>query len=156
MIEMSIITEMIARGWENFLARPTGPFHFRFVLQPAIASLLALRAGIKDAKQGAPAYLWAALTSAEHRSQLLRSGWKDVGTPILVGAILDSVYQLIVHRFIYPIELLFTVILLVVMPYLLLRGPISRLVLPIDRTWSGSIRRSGQRSVQEKRKPPRA
>jgi len=38
-IEMSIITEMIARGWENFLARPTGPFHFRFVLQPAIASL---------------------------------------------------------------------------------------------------------------------
>jgi len=40
---------------------------------------------------------------------------------------LDSAYQLIVHEFIYPIELLFTVILLVVVPYLLLRGPLNRI-----------------------------
>lgn len=125
---MSIITDMIVRGWENFLARPTGPFNFRFVFQPAVASILALRAGIKDAKRGSPAYLWAAFTNPVHRTSLLHSGWKDLCIPILIGVILDSAYQIMVHQAIYIVELLFTVILLVVMPYLLLRGPINRIL----------------------------
>lgn len=125
---MSVIADMIVRGWENFLARPSGPFNLRFFLQPAVASILALRAGVKDAKQGSPAYLWAALTNPEHRTYLLHSGWKDLCTPIVIGAILDSAYQFMVHRSLYPFELLFTVILLVVAPYLLLRGPINRIL----------------------------
>src|SRR5204862_2221456 len=44
--EISVLTNMIARGWENFLARPTGSLNLRFILQPTIASCLALRAGI--------------------------------------------------------------------------------------------------------------
>ena len=43
---------MIARGWENFLARPQGTLNFRFILQPTIAAILALRAGINDARNG--------------------------------------------------------------------------------------------------------
>jgi hypothetical protein len=43
---MSTVFDMIARGWDNFLARPSGSFSFRFIVQPA----LALRAGIQDAK----------------------------------------------------------------------------------------------------------
>ena len=124
---MSVITDMVARGWENFIARPSGPLNFRFILQPTMASLLAIWAGIRDARDGRPAYLWAALTDAQHRSQLLHGGWKDLRLPVLLGVSLDSAYQLIVHGFIYPIELLFTVILLVVVPYLLLRGPLNRI-----------------------------
>jgi hypothetical protein len=47
---MSTVFDMIQRGWDNFLARPSGSFSFRFIVQPAMAALLALRAGIQDAK----------------------------------------------------------------------------------------------------------
>lgn len=124
---MAIVTDMIARGWENFLARPEGSLNLRFILQPTIASLLALRAGIKDAREGRSAYLWSALTSQQQRWQLLHGGWKDIRTPFLVAATLDAVYQLITHKFIYPLELLFTATLLALVPYFILRGPVNRI-----------------------------
>ena len=79
---------------------------------------------MKDAKEGRPAYLWAALTNPEYRWQLLHGGWKDMRTPFLVAATLDAVYQLIIHKFIYPLELLFTATLLALVPYFILRGPV--------------------------------
>ena len=45
----------------------------------------------------------------------------------LVSAVLDAIYQLIAHRFIYPLELLFTATLLALVPYLILRGPVNRI-----------------------------
>jgi hypothetical protein len=123
---MSTVSDMIVRGWANFLDRPQGTFGFRFILQPTIAAILALRAGYKDAAQNRPAYLWAAITQPAYRSQLLHHGWKDIRTPFLVSATLDAIYQLITHRFIYPLELLFTATLLALVPYLILRGPFNR------------------------------
>jgi hypothetical protein len=123
----STLTDMIARGWENFLTRPEGTLNFRFILQPTIAAILALRAGIDDARNGRPAYLWAAFTKPAYRAQLLHGGWKDIRTPFLVSAVLDAIYQLITHRFIYPLELLFTATLLALVPYLILRGPVNRI-----------------------------
>ena len=38
---------MIGRGWDNFLARPNGSLSLRFYVQPTMAGLLALRAGIQ-------------------------------------------------------------------------------------------------------------
>src|SRR3979490_469212 len=101
---MSMITDAVARGWENFLARPTGSLNLRFILQPTIASLLALRAGMKDAKEGRPAYLRAAVTNAEHRGQLIHGGWKDMRIPFLVAATLDAIYQVINHQGIFLLE----------------------------------------------------
>jgi hypothetical protein len=48
-------------------------------------------------------------------------------TPFLVAAILDAIYQLIIHKFIYPLELLFTATLLALVPYFILRGPVNRI-----------------------------
>ena len=127
MMQADIITDMIARGWKNFLARPTGSLNLRFILQPTIATIIAARAGLKDARQGRPAYLWAAFTNGDYRWQLLHGGWKDMRTPFLVAATLDAIYQLIVHKFIYPLELLFTATLLALVPYFVLRGPINRI-----------------------------
>ena len=90
---VSTLTDMIARGWENFLARPQGTLNFQFILQPAIAAILALRAGINDARNGRPAYLWAAFAKPVYRAQLLHGGWKDIRTPFLVSAVLDAIYQ---------------------------------------------------------------
>ena len=133
---MSTLTDMITRGWENFLARPQGSLNFRFILQPTIAAILALRAGINDARNARPAYLWAAFTKPDYRAQLLHGGWMDIRTPFFVSAILDAIYQLIVHRFIYPLELLFTATFLALLPYFILRGPVNRIArwfIGIDR-----------------------
>jgi hypothetical protein len=124
---VSTITDMIARGWENFLARPEGPVNFRFIIQPVLASIVAIRAGLKDAKAGRPAYLWTALTSSADRAQLLHGGWKDMRVPLAIAATLDAIYQIIIHRWIYPLELIFTATLLALVPYIILRGPVNRI-----------------------------
>jgi hypothetical protein len=130
---MSAVFDMIARGWDNFLARPHGSLNLRFIVQPTIAGLLALRAGIQDAREGRQGYLWAMLSKPERRFQLLHEGWRGARTPFLVAIVLDCVYQLDTVQFIYPLELLFTATLLGLVPYVLLRGPfnrIARLFLP--------------------------
>ncbi len=123
----TVLADMIARGWNNFLERPQGSLSLRFVIQPIVAAVIALRAGIEDAREGRSAYLWTALTSPGYRLQLLHGGWRDMRTPFLVSAVLDAIYQLITHRLIFPLELLFTATLLALVPYLVLRGPVNRL-----------------------------
>ena len=118
---------MIDRGWENFLARPNGALNLRFYFQPTMAGLLALRAGIQDAREGRQGYLWAILTSPGRRLQLMHEGWRGAMTPFLVAIALDIVYQLMTAQTIYPLELLFTATLLALVPYALLRGPFNRL-----------------------------
>ena len=103
---MSVVLEMISRGWDNFLARPNGPLNLRFYVQPTMAGLLALRAGIQDAREGRQGYLWAMITSPGRRLQLLHEGWRGAMTPFLAAIALDSAYQLMTVRFIYPLELI--------------------------------------------------
>jgi hypothetical protein len=134
---MSVLIEMIGRGWENFLARPNGSLGLRFYIQPTMASLLALRAGVQDARQGRQGYLWAILTRPERRLQLLHEGWRGAMTPFLLAIVLDCIYQIMTVRFVYPLELLFTATLLALVPYALLRGPFNRLArmfLPAARS----------------------
>ena len=134
---MSILLDMVSRGWENFLDRPNGTLNLRFFIQPTVAGLLALRAGVQDARQGRQGYLWALLTDPQRRFQLLHDGWRGARTPFLTAIALDCIYQLITHRFIYPLELLFTATLLALVPYTLLRGPfnrLARLFLPAGST----------------------
>jgi len=57
----------------------------------------------------------------------LREGWKDVGKVFLIATILDVVYQLIVHRGVYILEFLITAVTLAIVPYVLVRGPVSRI-----------------------------
>ena len=124
---VSAVLDMIERGWDNFLARPNGSLNLRFYIQPTMAGLLALRAGVQDARQGRRGYLWALLTIPQRRFQLLHDGWRGARTPFLIAIALDCIYQLITVRFIYPLELLFTATLLALVPYALLRGPFNRL-----------------------------
>ena len=134
---MSTLLEMIGRGWANFLARPNGSLSLRFYIQPTMASLLALRAGIEDAKQGRHGYLWAIVTRPQRRLQLLHEGWRGAMTPFLLALVLDCIYQIMTIRFVYPLELLFTATLLALVPYALLRGPfnrLARLFLPVARS----------------------
>ncbi|HEY1780794.1 MAG TPA: hypothetical protein VGG79_10250 [Roseiarcus sp.] len=124
---MSTVFDMVVRGLDNFLARPSGALNLRFFIQPTMAGLLALRSGIEDAKEGRQRYLWALLTNSQRRFQLLHEGWRGARTPFLAAITLDCAYQIITVQLIYPPELLFTATLLALVPYALLRGPFNRL-----------------------------
>ncbi len=53
---------LLEQAWSGFVHGPTGPLKFRFVVQPLVAAVLALRAGIRDAREGRAPFLWALLT----------------------------------------------------------------------------------------------
>lgn len=101
---------------------------FRLILQPVVASIFAVRAGMKDAREGKPAYFWAVLTHRDHRRDLMREGWKAVAKIFVMAIIMDAIYQWIVQRWIYPGEILIVAFLLAVVPYILIRGPLNRIV----------------------------
>lgn len=117
----------LARALENLAHRAHGPMKMRFVFQPITASILAARAGLRDAREGRPPYLWSVLTDAEHRRALVREGWKDVARLLAFITLLDLAFQLYELRWIYPGEAVVIALLLGVIPYLLIRGPVSRL-----------------------------
>ena len=119
--------EMIVRAWTNIASRVGGPMTFRIILQPMMAALLAVIAGLRDARENRPPYLWTLLTDPSQRGDLLRHGWKAIGRVFVLAIIMDAIYQFIVLRWLYPFELLIVAILLAVVPYLLIRGPVNRI-----------------------------
>lgn len=121
------IPDLLSRFWQEIAARPSGPLAFRFYLQPAMATFFAIRDGLRDARAGSPPYFWSLFTDPEHRRGRLRSGWHSIGKIILLAAVLDTVYQIIVLRGLRPVETIFIAFLLAVVPYLLLRGLVTRL-----------------------------
>ena len=120
--------DMLMRALINVTDRVGGPMTFRIILQPLMAALLAFRAGFKDAQQGRPPYLWTILTDPSQRADLLREGWKSVARVFVLAIVMDVIYQLIVLGWVYPFELILIAILLAVVPYLLIRGPVNRIV----------------------------
>ena len=125
--------EFIMRVLTGLSDRVGGPMTFRIILQPLMAGLLAVRAGLRDAREGRPPYFWTLLTDSTQRTALLRDGWRAVARVFVLAIVMDVIYQLIVRRWIYPGETLVVAIVLAVVPYLLLRGPINRLVRRLRR-----------------------
>jgi len=100
---------------------------FRLIVQPAVAVLLAIRAGLHDARGGQPPFLWTVFSNPGRRHDLLRQARNDVGTVFIVALVLDSIYQVIVHSGIYVLELLLTATILALVPYVIVRGLVTRL-----------------------------
>ena len=115
----------------GFIQRLDGPLHFRFVLQPLTAILLAVRDGARDAREGRGAYGWALLTDPAHRRDLLANGWKGVSKVFVLAYLIDVVYQFVVWHGLKPLGALTTAVILALLPYVLLRGPVNRL----SRLW---------------------
>ena len=95
---------------------------FRLILQPAVAVLFAIRAGLRDAREGRPPFLWTIFSNPGRRHELLRQARDDVRNLFIVAVILDSIYQVNVHSAIYALELLLTATILALVPYVIVRG----------------------------------
>ena len=119
--------DLLTRIFENLIDRVSGPMKFRLILQPLMAIIFAIRSGLKDAREGRPAYFWALFTDSTHRRDMLRDGWKSVGRIFILAIIIDVIYQFIVFRWVYPVEALLVAAILAFIPYLLIRGPVNRI-----------------------------
>jgi drug/metabolite transporter (DMT)-like permease len=118
--------EVRERIWRNLLDRPSGPMTFRFILQPIMAGIAATLDGVRDARKGRSPYLWTMFTHPEKAGGRLGEGLIATARILLLGLVMDVIYQLTVFETFHPGEAAITSILLAFVPYLLLRGPITR------------------------------
>ena len=133
---MSEIQEILTRFWDQLIAQPSGPLAFRLILQPVMATILAVLDGLKDARTGRSPYLPTILFDPSQRAAYIREGLKRVGRVIVFAFVMDAIYQYIVLRRFYPVEALVTVFVLAVLPYVLIRGPVHRIVRRLQQARS--------------------
>jgi hypothetical protein len=117
---------MWTRVADSMVARVTGPMKFRIVMQPLMATFFAVRAGLADARAGRPPYFWALLSRHGEREAMLKDGWKSVGRVLILAIVLDIVYQIYEQHFVYPGEVLIVAFMLAIVPYLIVRGLVTR------------------------------
>lgn len=119
--------DFFARVYEGVIARLHGPMKFRLVIQPLVAAIFAIRAGLADARAGRPPFFWGLFTHPEQRRTMLKSGFKDVAKVFTMATVMDLVYQFLIDRHVHVLSALILAAVLCFIPYLLLRGPINRL-----------------------------
>src|SRR5208337_393578 len=124
-------TDELDRVWRNIVARPGGPMTFRFVLQPAMAAVAASRDGVADARLGRTPYLSAILRGVEGRGGRLWEGIVSTARILILGLVMDVVYQAVFLGEFFPGEAAVIAVLMAFVPYALLRGPIGR----VARHW---------------------
>jgi hypothetical protein len=128
---LEYLHDIVMRQWNDLLSRPTHVLAFRFVPQPVMAMMLAIRDGLKDARIGRTPYFWAILTNREERGPRLREGLHATLRVIVLALAMDVIYQVLSFGEFYPVEAAIVVFVLAFAPYLLTRGPAAR----IARSW---------------------
>ncbi len=131
LLKHGISLEVNQRIWRDVVDRPGGPMAFRFFLQPIMAFLAALHDGIKDARTGRTPYLHKLLTNPGQLGGNLNEALLATSRIVLLALGMDAIYQATVLETFYPGEMVMVALLLGLLPYVLLRGPIAR----IARRW---------------------
>ena len=139
---MDTILHMLSRGIEQLLGRFSGPLNFRLFVMPTVVTILAIRADLRDAREGRPAPLGAFITNPIERRRLFRLAVKDVGRIFIVALVLDTTYQLWVLRSFHIGQLFIVAVVCAVVPYVLVRGPITRLVRRLHHNKESSAKPS--------------
>jgi hypothetical protein len=121
------MVDMWTRVADQLVGRVTGPMKFRLVLQPVMAAIFAIRAGLADARAGRPPYFWGMISNPDQCIPMMKDGWKGVGKVFILAVVLDVVYQIVELRFVYVGEAIIVAFVLAILPYLVLRGLVTRL-----------------------------
>ena len=120
--------QTLSHALDQLLGRTSGPLYLRFILQPVVATIIGVRAGLIDARERRPAFLWTLISKRTQRRELLSSGWKDIGKVFTIAVLIDSIYQSVILHWLYPLQALLVAFVLAIVPYVAVRGPTSRVV----------------------------
>jgi hypothetical protein len=124
--------DIVTRLVTDLIGRLSGPLTLRLFLQPGVAAFFAIRDGLKDARDGRPPHFWRMVTGpGDARKRRAKETWNAVLKVFIMAVVLDCVYQVLVFRWVYPVEAMITAVILAILPYVLLRGVANR----IARTW---------------------
>jgi hypothetical protein len=135
---MNDFLESLNGHMNQLLGRASGPLHFRLFVMPIVVSVLALRAHLRDVREGRSTPLWAFIKDPIERPRLFRSGLKDFGRVFVIACVLDTIYQVMVFRAFHPVQMLIVAMACAVVPYFLIRGPVTRLAVLLHRKWTES------------------
>src|SRR5262245_16891738 len=120
--------EAFRQAWEEIFGRLDGPMSLRLIIQPVVATFLAIRAGWADAREGRPIFFWTLARDPARTRVMLKNLWRIAGKVFIIALILDSIYQIIVFHWIYPIQLLIVATLLALVPCMIVRAVGNRIV----------------------------
>jgi hypothetical protein len=120
--------EALRQAWDNLFGRVDGPMSFRLIIQPIVATFLAIRAGWTDAREGRPIFFWTLARDPSQTRVMLRNLWRIAGKVFLVALVLDAIYQIIVLHWIYPVQALIVATLLALVPCVVVRAVGNRIV----------------------------
>jgi hypothetical protein len=116
------------RFFHQLINRPNGPMRFRFILQPVMAAIAAVRDGRADAVAGHAPFFVTVLTKPEERAARLREALNATARIILLGVVMDVIYQVLVLNMYYPAESAVIAVVLAFLPYVIIRGLALRFV----------------------------
>lgn len=111
--------------------RVSGPMKFRIVLQPMMATFLAIRSGLRDAKSGKDPYFWSFLFARGRRLDMVKDGWESVGRLFILAIVLDLTYQIFVQSAFHLRAALIVAIILAILPYVIVRGIANRIATAV-------------------------
>lgn len=92
-----------------------------------MAIFLAIRGGLQDAREGKPPYFWGICTDNGERESMVKDGWRHIAKVLILAIVLDVIYQIIEQRFVHVDDAIMVAIILAIIPYLFVRGPVNRL-----------------------------
>ena len=121
-----VTLDTLDRLWHNLIERPDAPMRFRFVLQPLMAAGFAIRDGLRDARAGRVPFFPTILWRPAERAERLREALNSTARIILLGLLMDLIYQILVFRTFFPNEAVIIALLLGFVPYALVRGLATR------------------------------
>jgi hypothetical protein len=132
--------EALRQAWEDIFGRIDGPMSFRVIIQPVMATFLAIRAGWADARGGRPIFFWTLARDPAQTRVMLRNLWRIAGKVFLVAIVLDAIYQIIVFHWVYPLQALIVATVLALVPCMVVRAIGNRIVSVAHRRQSAENR----------------
>ena len=122
-----------SRFLEDIPKRLAGPGRFRFILQPALATLLGVRDGVADARADRGPYLLTLAFGSGMRGELVKSGLSAIANLLLMGILLDSVFQWVILGAVYPGAAVVVGPVLIAGPYAVARALANRAARALRR-----------------------
>ncbi len=113
--------------WDGIGRSLSGRGQFRLILQPAMAVILGVKLGVRDARQGVPPFVMRLLTAHAQRWTLFKQSLREAALPLVVALIMDSILQALTLGRVRPFAAAMVGGLLVWLPFIATRGFANRI-----------------------------